>query len=99
MDALELDFMPLVEDFDGGQVRGIVTRGELARVLKRFGSGARVGRAHPVMLPKVPDDTPVGKVGVLVGNAEAYVVTQRDGRVVGIYEPAHGGATQWPTNR
>lgn len=85
MDALNLEFMPLVDGFGGGRMRGAVTRSDLAQVVRRFGADARVLQARPVMLPNIPADTPVGKVPDAAGRGLAYVVTERGGRLAGIY--------------
>ncbi|HUG41713.1 MAG TPA: hypothetical protein VMM12_14585 [Longimicrobiales bacterium] len=87
MEAIDLWFMPLVDDFSGGRVRGAVTRSDLATVVDRFGLDARVLQVRPVLLPNVPADTPVGQLASLAGPAPAYVVTERGGRLIGIYEP------------
>lgn len=86
--ARKLDFMPLVDDFSAGRVRGAVTRSDLATVVERFGADARVIRARPVMLPNVPGDLPLGQLPAVAGAAPAYIVTELGGRLVGIYEPA-----------
>lgn len=87
MDALNLAFMPLVDEFGGGKVRGAVTRSDLAQVIRRFGADARVIQVRPIMLPNIPADTPVTQIPVAAGWASAYIVTERGGQVTGIYEP------------
>lgn len=67
MDAMSISFMPLVDDFSAGRVRGAVTRSDLASVVRRFGADARVISARPVMLPNVPGDMPVGQLPSVAG--------------------------------
>jgi CBS domain-containing protein len=92
MDALEIDFMPLVDDFGGRKVIGVITRWELARILRRSGSAGRVEDGTAVLLPMVSEDTPVGHVEATAGKATAYVVVDADGSLKGIYRPAYPGA-------
>lgn len=87
MDAFDLAFMPLVDEFGGGTVRGAVTRSKLAQVIRRFGRDARVIQVRPVMLPNIPADAPVAQMPGAAARAPAYVVTERGGRLVGVYEP------------
>lgn len=87
MDVLNLEFMPLVDDFGGGSVRGAVTRSDLVQAVRRFGADARVLQVRPVMLPNIPADTPVEHIRDPGGHRPAYVVTERGGRLAGIYQP------------
>lgn len=87
MEELGIFFMPLVDDFSAGRVRGAVTRSDLANLVGRFGDDARVIQARPVMLPNVPAHLPLGQLPTVAGPAPAFIVTERGGRLVGIYEP------------
>lgn len=87
LDALGLSFMPVVEDFSDARVAGVVTRAGLETALERHGSSARVAQAAPILLPMVADDTPVGLIATLAGEAPAYVITRHKRRLVGIYQP------------
>lgn len=91
MEAMSISFMPLVDDFSSGRVRGAVTRSDLATIVRRFGMDARVIQARPVRLPIVPADVPVAQVPAVAGPAPAYIVMERGGGLVGVYEPTNGG--------
>jgi predicted transcriptional regulator len=85
MDALDLNFMPLVEGFENGRLLGIVARAELTRIMERNGS-ARVEDAVLIELPQVRADTPLVDLAAAANHQHAWLVTDGDGRVHGVYE-------------
>lgn len=64
-----------------------MTHSDLAQAVRRFGAEARVLQVRPVMLPNIPADTPVAHIRDPAGHRPAYVVTERGGRLAGIYQP------------
>lgn len=87
LDALELDFMPVVDDFRSARVVGVMTRSNLEDTLSRKGTHARIAQVTSVTLPTILHDRLSGELADLVDGASACVVVQEEGRLVGIYAP------------
>jgi len=67
LDALDLDFMPVVDDFGSGRVVGAMTRSNLEDTLGREGPDARVAQVSSVTLPTILDDNSSADVTELRG--------------------------------
>lgn len=86
MDALDLNYMPLVENFESGRVLGIVARDELARILEWNGGGGRAGDAELIELPTIRADSPLIDIAATAKEHHAWLVLDFQGRLHGIYE-------------
>lgn len=84
-DALHLNFMPLVEDFESGRVLGIVARDELARILEWNGSD-RAGDAELIERPTIRADSPLIDIADAAKKHHAWLDLDLQGRLHGIYE-------------
>jgi CBS domain-containing protein len=97
MDALHLNFRPVVDDFENGRLIGIGAGEELARIHERNDGSAPAGDAELIELPIVQANTPLVDIADAAEQHHGWLVVDLEGQVHGIHESSHlaGNGEPW----